>query len=375
MKTTAIIAEYNPFHNGHLYQLLKAKEETKPDTLVVLMSGSFTQRGDICVADKYTRADWAVAAGADIVLELPTVYSLSPASKFAMGAIRTLSVFDDFTLSFGSESGDLSALEMAVDTLGLETKEFKELLSDYMSKGYSLAKARTMALDNSVVSEIIGSPNNILGVEYIKAVKALELPVSFHTVKRRYSENGGLFLSSTEIRKMLKHGEDYTKAVPPFVKLKDTDRKTYSSICLYAINNMTAEELEKVSNISEGFENRLKKLTFSSIEELYALTTKRYTKSTIKRIIASATLNLTKQLVETAEENEPYIRVLALKESRKDLLSYLGDKTKNLYLKASDCPADSVYKPLVNMDEKANKFLAIVGGEQNKIPDKPSFLK
>ena len=138
---------------------------------------------------------------------------------------------------------------------------------------------------------------------------------------------------------------------------------------------MTAEELEKVSNISEGFENRLKKLTFSSIEELYALTTKRYTKSTIKRIIASATLNLTKQLVETAEENEPYIRVLALKESRKDLLSYLGDKTKNLYLKASDCPADSVYKPLVNMDEKANRFLAIVGGEQNKIPDKPSFLK
>lgn len=375
MKTTAIIAEYNPFHNGHLYQLSKAKSETNCDALVVVMSGSFTQRGDICIADKYTRANWAIAAGADIVIELPVVYSLSPANRFAMGAVKTLSVFDDVTLSFGSESGDLSSLQLAVSTLNYETNEFKSLLSDYMSQGYSLAKARTMALDNEnpIVSELIGSPNNILGVEYIKACQLLNLPFEFHTVKRRYSQDGGPFLSSTEIRKMLHFGEDIKKAVPPFVELSDIDSKKFSAICLYAINTMTASELEKIANISEGFENRLKKLTFSSIEELLALTTKRYTKSTIKRIVASATLGMTKELVNLAEENLPYIRVLALRKDRKDILSVISKKAQP-FLKASDCAECSPYKPLIDMDEKAHRFLSLVSGTPDKVLNQPTFL-
>ena len=374
MKTTAIIAEYNPFHNGHLYQLSKAKAETGCDTLIVVMSGSFTQRGDVCIADKYTRADWAIKAGADIVIELPTVYSLSPANRFAMGAMKTLSVFDNLTLSFGSESGDISSIQLAVSELNYETNEFKTLLNDYMSKGYSLAKARTMALDQEspIVSDIIGSPNNILAVEYLKACMALDLPFDFHTVKRRYSTDGGAFLSSTEIRKMLHLNEDVSKAVPPFVELCDIDKKKFSAICLYAINTMSADELEKISNISEGFENRLKKLSFGSIEELYALTTKRYTKSTVKRIVASATLGITKELVSVAEENPPYIRILALRRSRKDILGEIAKKTKPL-LKASDC-TDETIKPLVDMDEKAHRFLSLVNGAPEKVLNEPLFL-
>lgn len=375
MKTTAIIAEYNPFHNGHLYQLTKAKTETNCDTLVVVMSGSFTQRGDVCIADKYTRANWAIAAGADVVIELPVVYSLSPANRFAMGAMKTLSVFDDVTLSFGSESGDLSSLQLAVSTLNYETNEFKSLLNDYMSQGYSLAKARTMALDNEnpVVSELIGSPNNILGVEYLKACQLLDLPFNFHTVKRRYSQDGGPFLSSTEIRKMLHCGEKVDKAVPPFVEISDIDAKKFSAICLYAINTMSAAELEKIANISEGFENRLKKLTFGSIEELMALTTKRYTKSTIKRIVASATLGLTKDLVNLAEENAPYVRILAIRKNRKDILSTISKKTQP-FLKYSDCDANSVYRPLLDMDEKAHRFLSLVNGNPEKVLNQPTFL-
>ena len=115
MKITAVIAEYNPFHNGHLKQLKKAKRETNADALVVVMSSSFTQHGDLCIQDRYTRANWAIQAGADLVRELPTVYSLSTAKGFAEGALKTLSMLGEYTLSFGTESDEIEDLNMAAE--------------------------------------------------------------------------------------------------------------------------------------------------------------------------------------------------------------------------------------------------------------------
>ena len=171
MKITAVIAEYNPFHNGHLKQLKKAKRETNADALVVVMSSSFTQHGDLCIQDRYTRANWAIQAGADLVLELPTVYSLSTAKGFAEGALKTLSMLGEYTLSFGTESDEIEDLNMAAESMRSESKDVSNLLKGYLSEGYSVAKSRTLALDKirPDVSNMLKSPNNILAVEYMKA--------------------------------------------------------------------------------------------------------------------------------------------------------------------------------------------------------------
>ena len=123
MKITAVIAEYNPLHNGHFKMLKKARRETKPDALVVVMSGSFTERGDICVADKYTRAQWALEAGADLVIELPTVHTIAPAQRFAEGAIKTLSMLGEFTLCFGTETKELEELGYVAEFMQSESRD------------------------------------------------------------------------------------------------------------------------------------------------------------------------------------------------------------------------------------------------------------
>ncbi|MDD4839453.1 MAG: nucleotidyltransferase family protein [Clostridia bacterium] len=365
MKICAIIAEYNPFHNGHLYHIAKAKAETGCDTLIVLMSGSFTQRGDICVADKTTRANWAIQAGADCVFELPIVYTLSPAHNFAYGALKTLKPLGKFMLSFGSECGNLEDLESAVDCLTNENKEFKTMFKNYMSQGFSVAKSRTLTLDekDAFVSELVGTPNNILGVEYLKAARALKMDIDFHTVKRFASAKTENFLSSTQIRKKIKEHSDFSKSVPPFVKATCPDYKKLDAICLYALNTLSAEQLHNIANIREGFENRLKKFTFTSMSEVTALTSKRYTKATIKRIAACSTLGLKQELLELALSSKPYLRVLALREDRKDILSLIGTSTKNLFLKPSDCSTKNKIRPLIDMDEKAAKLLSLIQTE------------
>ncbi len=187
MKICAVIAEYNPFHNGHLKQLRAAKRETQADALIVLMSGSFTQHGDVAIADRSVRANWAIEAGADLVLELPTVYSLAPAHIFAKGAVKTLSMLGEFTLSFGTETEELEQLSMAAEFMNSESKDMRQLLKGYLNEGYSVAKSRTMALDvlRPDVANMLHSPNNILAVEYIKAAAAYGDKITLHNVERR----------------------------------------------------------------------------------------------------------------------------------------------------------------------------------------------
>ena len=204
MRITAIIAEYNPFHNGHLKQLRTAKRETNADALVVVMSGSFTERGDLCIADKFTRANWAIQAGADLVLELPTVYSLSSAQKFAEGALKTLSMLGEYTLSFGTEADELEGLSMAAEFMQSELNDVSNLLKGFLSEGYSVAKSRTLALDKvrPDVSNMLKSPNNILAVEYMKAGAKYDDKVSYHQVPRK-PDDMKKYASSTAIREML----------------------------------------------------------------------------------------------------------------------------------------------------------------------------
>lgn len=359
LKITAVIAEYNPFHNGHLKQLKKAKRETGADALVVVMSGSFTQHGDLCVCDKYTRANWAIQAGADLVIELPAVYSLSTAQGFAQGALKTLSMLGEYTLSFGTEADEIADLNMAAEFMASESKDMSTLLKGFLSEGYSVAKSRTLALDRirPDISNMLQSPNNILAVEYMKAGAQYGGKVQYHSVERK-PDDGKKYLSSTKIRALMRENRDVSPFIPPYVDLSRTiDISKYNTISTYAMKSMTAEELREIANIGEGMENRISQAPFTNMNEFLTLTSKRYTRSTIKRIAACATIGLTKELAILAKQEKPYCTVLACKPSKKKaLFSLLANGDGYFYFKPSDCDKSSPVRPLVELDEKAAKI-------------------
>ncbi len=362
MKICAVIAEYNPFHNGHLKQLRAAKRETEADILVVLMSGSFTQHGDIALTDKYVRANWAIEAGADAVLELPTVYSLSPATSFAQGAVKTLSMLGEFTLSFGTETEELEQLGMAAEFMNSESKDMQKLLKGYLGDGYSLAKSRSMALEilRPDVANMLRSPNNILAVEYMKAAAKYGDKISLHNVERR-PDDGKKYLSSTKIREMYLGGEDISPFVPPFVRIEaHTDISKYDMVSTYALKSKSPEQLVALANISEGMENRISQADFNNMSGYLNLTSRRYTRSTVKRIAASATIGLTKDLTQLAASEKPYCTLLAIRPSKKKaLLPLLASADGYFFYKHSDCEADNPVRPLVALDEKAAKIRAL----------------
>ena len=182
MSVFALICEYNPFHNGHKYIIEQVKNEN--DSLIAVMSGSFTQRGDVAVADKFSRAEAAVKNGADIVIELPTIYACSNAETFAkggIGIINSLGVAD--RLCFGTEDNDMPLLSLAAEAF--EDKQFKTELKRNMDSGMYYPKAAEEAMSKAFspsLAEVIKKPNNILAIEYIKALKGTDIePV---TVKR-----------------------------------------------------------------------------------------------------------------------------------------------------------------------------------------------
>lgn len=367
MKIAAIIAEYNPLHNGHLKLLKKVKREVKPEALVVVMSGSFTERGDICVADKYTRAKWAVECGADLVIELPTVYTLSPAKSFAEGALKTLSMLGEFILCFGTETKELEELAYVAEFMRSESKDMRNMLRGYLSEGYSVARSRTMALDliHPDYANLVKAPNNILAVEYLKAGAAYGDKVQYHSVERK-PDNNRTIISSTKVRAMMQEGKDFSAFVPECVVIPHpTDMSKYGTVSTYSMRTKTAAELADIANISEGLENRISKTDFNTFEEFLRLTTKRYTRSTIKRIAASATVGITKDLVALARENKPYTTVLAANErKKKKLFALLAASDGYFYFKPSDCPADSPVRPLIDLDERAAKVLRLCRADE-----------
>jgi predicted nucleotidyltransferase len=327
------------------------------------MSGSFTERGDVCVADKYTRAKWAIEAGADVVIELPTVYTLSNAQFFAEGALKTLSMFGEFTLCFGTETEELNDLSMVAEFMASESNDMSRMLKNFLSEGYSVAKSRTLALNliRPDIANMLQMPNNILAVEYIKAGAKYGDKVDYHNIPR-IPDNDRTIASSTKIRNKLYGGEGFEKLVPEFVKPEDmtTDPKIYGTISTYALKSKTPEELAEITNIHEGMENRISKSDFNTFEEFLGLTTKRYTRSTIKRIAACTTVGVTKGLVQLAKDEKPYTTILAIRDSkRKKILPILSAADGYFYYKPSDCEKDSPVYPLVKLDLKASKVLEL----------------
>ena len=342
-----LVAEFNPFHNGHKFLIDSIKKDLNPDLIAIILSGSFTQRGDLAVADKFTRAEWGIKAGADVVFELPTIYSLSNAKIFADGAIRTLSsIFTTYTLAFGSESGDISVLKNISDSF--ENEITNKQIKEYLKLGYSYAKSCELSLKN--IDKTFWTGNNILGVEYINSIKRMASDINLYTIARNLK-----LASSTEIRNNLK---PINENVPEFVKYETKDvNLVYEKLALYLLNSKNPDELNEILNVKEGLNYKLAKEQFKSLDEFYSLTSKRLTLSTLKRLAASVVLNIRKKDLETLQDLNPYTTILAINEKLKNkILSFCANSKCHLLYKASD-NIDNRYSNPIKIDNNADLLL------------------
>lgn len=348
-KILAIVAEYNPFHNGHLYHLQKSKKELKPDYSVCVMSGNFCERGDTSIIDKWSKAEATLKCGFDLVIELPVLYSISSAENFAEGALKILDAFgNNVILSFGSECGDLSILNNIANILCDEPKEFTTILIHELSKGLSYPKARENALllylnDVRKYANVLSNPNNILGIEYLKAIKRLKSKVTPYTIKRIDAGYNSLkvkdrLASATAIRNLLKNNEDVKKLMPTpsYNILLDninhgkmvSDISVFEKEIIYTLRKMSLEEIANLQDVTEGLENSIKQAANScnNLEDLInSIKSKRYTRSRIQRILLYSILNITKKDIQDSYKVKPYIRVLGVSQKGKTLLSQISN--------------------------------------------------
>ena len=373
-KVLGIIAEYNPFHNGHLYHIKKSIEETGASSVICVMSGNFVQRGNTSIVDKWTKTKMALANGVDLVLELPTIYSVSSAENFAEGAIRlldSLKIVD--TISFGMEAKDIASLNNIANVLYTEPKEYTTILEHELRKGVSFPKARENAVmmylnDIKQYANILTGSNNILAIEYLKAIKKLKSklnPIGIRREKVLYNDEIIIddFASATAIRKMIATGQfsDIQKVMPKssYALLADELRKghyvldlsKFQKEIIYNLRKMSVEEIAQLVDVSEGLENAIKNAANSShnlVDFVNIVKSKRYTQTRIQRILIYALLGITNSKMLAFKKAVPYARVLGFNENGKQLISQIAKKNKKVQI------VTSVKK---YMDESKNKVL------------------
>ncbi|MBQ2846791.1 MAG: nucleotidyltransferase family protein [Clostridia bacterium] len=329
MKVAGIIAEYNPFHNGHACLAEKARESGATH-VVSVMSGNFVQRGEPALFDSAVRTKAALMNGIDLVLQLPAVYAVSTAQSFAESGVEildALGLVDE--LVFGSECGDISLISSAVDSL--DSDLLKPLLDEELKKGLPFASARENALRalSPVSADIIKSPNNILGVEYAAAIKNLGSrmkPVTFSRVGAGHDseESSGNIASASYIRKAFSDGK-WKRFVPEnavgiYEKADVADINRIENAILYRMRTADKVALANVPDVSEGIENRIisAALQAKSLGELYSLAkTKRYSHARIRRIIINCFLDFTASDLKLPV---PYIRVMGFNERGAELI-------------------------------------------------------
>lgn len=350
MKVTGIIAEYNPFHNGHLYQLNKAKELSGADYTVVVMSGSFVQRGAPAIFNKYLRTEAALKAGADLVLELPVCFSTGSAEYFSDGAVAMLNStgITDF-LCFGSEDGSIEPISATAEAFLHESDFFKASLKEALKEGVSYPKARAIALSKEypALSLDCSLPNNLLGIEYCKSLKKTNSSIKPVTVKRLASEhnsdilNGSGFCSASALRNLingtdlaaLQHIYDY---IPKeLTELYNSALSSSSFLNTDDLSNLISyrlalgtKDFSSYLDVSEELANRIENLsdvTYSFSELCTLLKTKEITLTRIQRALLHILFNITTEETEHIRTlgTAPYLRVLGFKKSSAVLLKAL----------------------------------------------------
>lgn len=341
MKILAVICEYNPFHNGHAYQLRQQTKELGCDGVVCLMSGSFVQRGEPAVLDKWARSEMALACGCDLVLELPVLYSLQSAEGFALGAVSLLSSLGlAGFLGFGSESGELGLLTAAASAS--EQPLYQQRLKMRLAEGMSYPQACGKVLEELEPRTAGLEPNDILGLSYIRALQRVHSPLQPAVLKRMDGGYNSLtaeneFLSAAGIRSCLIRGEEVSSYMPPeaYAILKRETAAgrapvfsaSLGSLLCYKLQQTSRSHLAHISGISEGLEKRLIDAASSSrsfSEIALAAKTKRYPQTRIQRTLLKILLDISK-----ADEKiqSAYARVLGIGKNGAAILREIQTKS------------------------------------------------
>ncbi len=344
MKICAIICEYNPFHNGHLYQLNEAKKRTNADAILCLMSGNFVQRGEAAILHKNIRAQHAIKAGADIVIELPTVFATSNAELFAKGAMHILSSIPEVTtLCFGAENADKTAFYLAARYLNNEPPEVSEAIKREVAKGTSYAKARAQAFAGFIPFDLLNSPNNILGLEYAKAIQKIGANIEILPIQRQGANYNDTalhqnFSSATAIRQAICRQENTSACLPDFVlqDLPSSLDNHLDALEKYALLSTPRKEIACVCDCTEGLENAFVKAASCSSPLEKSLCSPRYTASRIRRIALQNLLKIDEKQIRASLRSPLYLRVLATNTARKDVLSALGKGKFPLIVRSND---------------------------------------
>lgn len=376
MKICAIICEYNPLHNGHVYQIGEAKRLSGADAVLCLMSGNFVQRGESAVMNKYIRAKHAINAGADVVVELPTVFATSSAEFFAKGALSLLSKIPSVTtLCFGAETADKELFLRTAKRMNDEPKEISNTIKTLMGEGLSFAKARAIAWKDVIPEAFLNSPNNILGVEYTRAILSLQSKIDILPIQRAgagYKDEtlNETFSSATAIRTSIANGESVENALPSFV-LQDLPKNLESRLDgleKYAILSTPKEKIAKTLDCVEGLENAFKKACEKDASLADTLTSSRYTSARIRRIALQNLLNIDETLIRDSLQSALYLKILAIKKNKNELLSTLSESGLPIIARPRDeARLDGVQKRCFEADLLAENVHALLYGEAGKI--------
>lgn len=367
MKIGAVVCEYNPFHNGHKYHLQKMRS-SKITHIVSIMSGDFTQRGEPAILSKYVRTKMALINGADLVIELPTTYSMSYAENFAQSAthlINALGCVD--TISFGCETPDIKKFSAIIDFL--ETNEYRQILKKALTKGLTFAKARSETIKCKLgknYAQILNYPNNILALEYIKAMYTNNMDLEILPIKRIDAHHDSIthsdnIASAKHIRDLLKsQNNEYKQYIPEntyeliqdeLLHLRAPTNISYIERGILAkMHTISKNALTKLPDVTEGLENKFKKdiSNSSSLTELILnVKSKRYTYARLQRIPMYAFLGIKKKHLNT---KPPYIKILGLNKKGQEILSVAKQTaslpiiSKNSQIKSCDKLTQKIFK-------------------------------
>lgn len=404
MNLLGLVVEYNPFHNGHKYHLEKSKEITNATHTMAIMSGSFLQRGEPALFDKYTRAEMAVKSGVDLVIELPTLYACQSAEIFSHGAITTLNSLNCVnSVCFGSEEGDVDILTTIADILVKEPCEFKSSLKKHLDNGLVFPIARSKALyeyikahnllhlNEDELQQVLNSSNNILGIEYIKSLIKLNSSITPFTITRvasKYnsSDINSNICSATAIRNSLKDNENLQlieNVIPKSTfdeinsKIDSNFNPVFDNMFYNILSSIIIREYENLPSyfeVNEGIENKIYSniFTSSNLEELINSTkSKRYTMTKIKRTLNNILLGITKEdVIKVKDLNSvPYIRVLAFNNKGREIIKKIKTSSDieiiTKFSKISHID-DSIFKTLIKYDLKSSNMYNLIYYKNNK---------
>lgn len=386
MRASGLVVEYNPFHNGHRYHFEKVCEIDKESVKIAVMSGDFVQRGEPAVVNRWKRAEMALKNGIDMVVELPVFYSCQSAEIFAIGSVGILNELKCNNIIFGSEKSDIEMLKRIAEME--ETEEFKNIIKENLSNGDSYPTAHSKTLKIIEGDNIFLDSNDILGVEYMKAVKYWNSSIIPMLIKREktgyYEENTDEgFASATAVRKFLKENTNISDLVPEesFKILKEEREnnrliylKNFYPLLRYEIIR-NRDILFNIQDMEKGYENRLYEMAIKNCEfkEFYnGIISKRFTQGRTQRILIHILTGITKNLTQKVKKEIPYVRVLGFNNKGREYLNFLKKEENNkiiVSMKNIKKKFSNDIKELIEFNERASLIYKMINHyEDSKIP-------